>query len=197
MTQLYWPLKKHVLTQRFGENPQIYKKFGLAGHNGLDFRTKDQEDAGGPGLTYVYAAMSGVVETIRNDKDGYGTHIRIRGEDGSLTIYGHLSRVLVFLGDRIDASETIGVTGNTGFSSGPHLHFELRPAGTSIHNGYAGAVDPLPFLTMEPQVDPHKESSDWGEKEQIWNKKDPDKPTLRQDTILMLYRYHKRFIEKK
>lgn len=146
--KLFYPLKVNVITQRFGENPQIYKQFGLKGHQGIDFRTINQNDAGGAGITYVYAAADGVVEQVRNDTTGYGKHVRLRHHDGSLTLYAHFSEHLVKVGDKVRAGDKIGVTGNTGFSSGPHLHFEFRPAGESASNGYAGAVDPLPYLTM-------------------------------------------------
>lgn len=146
--KLAYPLKVNVVTQRFGENPQTYKPMGLKGHNGIDFRTINQNDAGGAGITFVYAAAEGVVEQVRNDTTGYGKHVRIRHPDGSLTLYAHFSEHLVSVGDKVKGGDKIGITGNTGFSSGPHLHFEFRPKGEPSTNGYAGAVDPLPFLTM-------------------------------------------------
>lgn len=146
--KLLYPLKINIITQKFGLNPQVYKPMGLNGHNGIDFRTINQNDAGGVGLTYVYASADGTVEQVRNDTAGYGKHVRLRHTDGSLTLYAHFSEHLVKVGDKVRAGDKIGVTGNTGFSSGPHLHFEFRPAGESANNGYAGAVDPLPYLTM-------------------------------------------------
>ncbi|MGC6483240.1 MAG: M23 family metallopeptidase [Synechococcus sp.] len=67
---------------------------------------------------------------------GYGLTVEIRHQDGSLTRYAHCSRLLVAEGDRVAAGETIAEMGNTGISTGPHLHFEVIDA--------AGvAVDPV------------------------------------------------------
>lgn len=143
---LHKPLDKWVVTQAFGRNPQVYKQFGMAGHNGIDLRTRFADSP--LGRRYVECAADGVVETVRWDTRGYGVHIRVRHEDGSLTIYGHLTKPYVQRGDKVKMTQRIGLTGNTGFSSGPHLHFEYRPAGWEQNksNGYAGAVDPIPFF---------------------------------------------------
>lgn len=199
MISLKWPLAKNFITQKFGENPSVYKPMGLNGHDGIDLRTKDQSDADGiPGHTFVYAAASGKLETVRNDgKKGYGLHIRIRHTDGSLTIYGHLSSALRQQGDTVNAGDKIGVTGNSGFSSAPHLHFEYRPVNESVNNGYAGAIDPLPFLTMSDlnetftpeQIDAFK----WHTANHFSNITDPTilrEPILRIDFITSMYRYH-------
>lgn len=145
MPKLLLPIDKVYITQGFGANPQIYAKFGLKGHDGIDFRTRFIDSP--LGRRYVTASHDGVVEIVRADAGGYGTHIRLRGEDGCMTIYGHLTKSYVSKGDVIKAGQRIGLTGNTGFSSGPHLHWEYRPAGweKNTNNGYAGAVDPMPF----------------------------------------------------
>ena len=144
--KLLHPLDKVVITQGFGLNPQIYKQFGLKGHDGLDYRTRFVDSP--LGRRYVTAAADGVVEIVRADAAGYGTHIRLRHQDGSMTIYGHLTKSYVSKGDKVVAGQRIALSGNTGFSTAPHLHFEYRPAGweKNTNNGYAGAVDPLPFI---------------------------------------------------
>ena len=143
--QLLKPIDRWVVTQEFGANPKVYKQFGLKGHNGIDLRTRFVDSP--LGRRYVVAAHDGVVETVRVDIKGYGTHIRLRGKDGCLTIYGHLTKPYVQIGDKVKGGDRIGLTGNTGFSTAPHLHFEYRPAGwEKSKNGYAGAVDPLPFI---------------------------------------------------
>lgn len=144
MQYLYHPLDKVYLTQHFGENAKVYKQFGLRGHNGLDYRVKFVDSP--LGRRYVSAALDGIVETVRWDIKGYGVHIRIRHADGSMTLYGHLTKPYVQKGDVVRAQQIIGLSGNTGFSSGAHLHFEYRPAGVSSSNGFSGAVDPLPFM---------------------------------------------------
>lgn len=141
---LHYPIDKIFITQRFGERPEVYKRFGLKGHDGIDFRTRFIDSP--LGRRYVTSAADGVIEQVRFDKNGYGTHLRVRHDNGSLTIYGHLTKVYVKVGQKVKAKERIGLTGNTGFSSAPHLHFELRPRDVDVNNGFAGAVDPIPYF---------------------------------------------------
>ena len=143
MPKLYQPIDKVYVTQKFGENPNIYKQFGLKGHNGIDYRTRFTDSP--LGRRYVTAALEGIIEDVRYDIRGYGIHIRIRHSDGSMTIYSHLTKPYVQKGDRVSTRQRIGLTGNTGFSSGPHLHFEYRIVGMES-NGYAGAIDPTPYF---------------------------------------------------
>jgi murein DD-endopeptidase MepM/ murein hydrolase activator NlpD len=64
---------------------------------------------------------------------GFGLWVRVRHEDGTVTVYGHINRALVAEGDRVSAGEVIAEVGNRGRSTGPHLHFEVvRPDGTKI-----------------------------------------------------------------
>jgi len=147
LTALYRPCPHWAyITQRFGENPAWYPT--SRGHNGIDF-----------GFNYtighpIYAAADGVVEVSRDDTTGYGRHVRVRHSHG-VTIYGHLSRRDVAVGDRVVARQVIGLSGGAtddpyaGFSTGPHLHFEYRwdiPA-PQVPGGYVyNAVDPLPLI---------------------------------------------------
>lgn len=144
MQYLFHPLDKVYITQKFGGNASWYKPMGLKGHNGIDYRVKFFDSP--LGRRYVSSAMDGVVETVRWDLRGYGVHVRIRHDDGSLTIYGHLTKPYVQKGDKVSAQQIIGLSGNTGFSSGAHLHFEYRPAGGDAKNGFAGAIDPTPLM---------------------------------------------------
>lgn len=144
MLTLQHPLDKVYITQKFGERPEVYKQFGLAGHDGIDYRTMYLDSP--LGRRYVTAAADGTIEEIRYDIAGYGVHIRQRLDDGTLLIYGHLTKPYVALKSFVKAGQQIALTGNTGFSSAPHLHFEVRPSPLKSKNGYAGAVDPLQFL---------------------------------------------------
>jgi hypothetical protein len=109
----------------------------LKGHNGIDFAVVTG--------TKVYACDPGIVSVVRADSGGYGTHVRV-DHDWGQSIYGHFSKPLVSVGQAIQAGDCIGLSGNTGNSTGPHLHFEIRPDYISPSNGYAGAIDPLPLL---------------------------------------------------
>ena len=85
----------------------------------------------------IYAAAVGTV-TSAGSEGGYGRAVRILHGDGTTTVYGHMSRLLVSSGERVAAGQQIGKEGNTGQSTGPHLHFEVRIDGSP--------VDPLSWL---------------------------------------------------
>jgi murein DD-endopeptidase MepM/ murein hydrolase activator NlpD len=89
--------------------------------------------------TPIVAAAAGRVSYAGWDDGGYGYLVRISHEDGSTTVYGHNSRILVREGDQVTQGQAISEMGSTGRSTGPHLHFEIHPAGS-------GAANPLQFL---------------------------------------------------
>ena len=88
--------------------------------------------------TNLVAMSSGTV-TFAGPESGYGNIVKIRYWDGTITFYGHMSRVAVTEGEALDPGEVVGQSGNTGESTGPHLHLEVHPEG-------GAAVDPLPWL---------------------------------------------------
>ncbi len=139
---LRWPVDAHVITQYFGENPQVYAKFNQAGHEGLDFQA--------PVGANIYACADGEVFDIRpNNGNAYGLHVRIRHRaDGReyRTIYAHLSKTLVSEGQYVGAGELIALAGNTGHSFGPHLHLTLKLTGAKTPGYPNGVIDPLPYL---------------------------------------------------
>lgn len=89
--------------------------------------------------TSVVAAKAGEVVFSGWDDGGYGYLVRIRHDDGSVSLYAHNSRLLVQSGERVAQGQPISQMGNTGRSTGPHLHFEIHPTGR-------GASNPLQFL---------------------------------------------------
>lgn len=137
--------KVYPISQGWGENPSWYP--ATRGHNGLDYAC--------PVGTPVVAAASGVVtrseldtQTAANSKTGYGYHVRIQHENGWTSVYGHFSQLQVKTGQKILAGEVIGLSGNTGFSTGPHLHFEVR-TGVAIQS----SIDPSGMIveTLPPK----------------------------------------------
>ncbi|KJF23634.1 MULTISPECIES: M23 family metallopeptidase [unclassified Rhodococcus (in: high G+C Gram-positive bacteria)] len=101
------------------------------GHDGVDFAV----NVG----TVLHAPTSGTISVAGpNDPGGYGTYIQLEADSGEQIQMGHLSETWVGVGQRVAVGDQIGATGNTGSSTGPHLH--LR-----IHSG--GAVDPMSFLS--------------------------------------------------
>jgi murein DD-endopeptidase MepM/ murein hydrolase activator NlpD len=81
----------------------------------------------------VVAAFSGKVRIIDYEARGYGHYVVIRHNNGLETVYAHLSLVLVNLNQTVKAGELIALGGNTGHSTGPHLHFETRYLGNAIN----------------------------------------------------------------
>lgn len=122
---LAWPLDKITITQYFGntefatKNPQVYNG---GGHNGIDFRA-------GIG-TAVRSALSGSV-TAWGDTDAvqgcssYGRWVLVKHNNGLSTLYAHLSHISVEKGGDVSTGDIVGYSGNTGYSTGPHLHFTV------------------------------------------------------------------------
>lgn len=183
--RLYYPVRPHHVNQHFGDNypcvkdfggssqtvvmgddkytcptgfDKLYQHFGMSGHNGTDLQAGEQ---------YVYAAADGVVvekQTVparglgvgiltneQYDLGTYGTHyIKLR--------YWHLKSFNCEVGDSITAGQLIGITDNTGYSSGNHLHFEGQPMDKDegghpklafpedTKGSIAGAIDVEPYF---------------------------------------------------
>lgn len=109
-------------------NTKITSKFGPRRrrmHNGLDVKVYIGDT--------IRAAFSGKVRMVKYERRGYGQYVVIRHENGLETIYGHLSKQLVKEDQYVEAGEVIGLGGNTGRSTGSHLHFETRFLGQAIN----------------------------------------------------------------
>jgi murein DD-endopeptidase MepM/ murein hydrolase activator NlpD len=98
-------------------------------------------DIAAPIGTPIYAAHSGVIQRA-GAATGFGQAVYLRGDDGAVTVYGHVNRYFVSVGERVSAGEQIAEVGNRGQSTGPHLHFEAHPRGVM----YGGQVNPVPWL---------------------------------------------------
>lgn len=118
-----WPLTQP------GFITQLRADTAGASHPGLDIAV--------PNDTYIRAAGAGMVKDAGVD-EVYGRYILIEHGDGLETMYGHASRLFVQTGDRVERNEVIALSGSTGRSTAPHLHFEIRKDGQ--------AVDPLAFV---------------------------------------------------
>jgi murein DD-endopeptidase MepM/ murein hydrolase activator NlpD len=101
-------------------------------------------DVAGPVGTPVVAAASGVVEQAGWNSGGFGNLVEIRHPDGSMTRYAHNNRLDVSAGQTVAQGQQIGQMGSTGYSTGPHLHFELHPKGEGAANPVAFLPDDLP-----------------------------------------------------
>ncbi|MFA6608671.1 MAG: peptidoglycan DD-metalloendopeptidase family protein [Candidatus Paceibacterota bacterium] len=129
---LQYPVSNINITQYFGntpfasKNPQVYNG---SGHNGIDFGVK----IGTP----IYAAESGLVLGVGNTDAScsgvsYGKWVLIRHVNGLTTLYAHLSVIQVEPGQMVASRQKIALSGNTGYSTGPHLHFTVY-ASDSVH----------------------------------------------------------------
>ena len=99
-------------------------------------------DIAAPVGTPVWAAATGIVEFAGWDDSGYGNMLDIRHRDGSITRYAHLNVLFVKQGDTVTQSQVVAAVGSTGNSTGPHLHFEIRPQGSL-------AADPMAYLAKQ------------------------------------------------
>lgn len=122
-------------------DPEVSSGFGVrtdpftrrpAMHEGLDLRLE-------PGVP-VRATGAGRVTTAGHSGSGYGLMVEVEHGSGLSTVYGHLSAIRVREGDMVEPGAVVGLSGNTGRSTGPHLHYETRIDGD--------AVDPLRFLRV-------------------------------------------------
>lgn len=98
------------------------KTQGLHGYNGIDL--------GAPAGTSILAAAPGVVIVSRTSgwNGGYGNYVVIKHSNGTQTLYAHMKSVIVAQGQKVERGQVIGYVGNTGRSTGNHLHFEVRGA---------------------------------------------------------------------
>lgn len=124
--KLIWPTQVKTVTSKFGPRDGRL-------HAGIDI-----------GVSYqpVFAALDGTVKHKENP-GGYGTYIDVVHANGLVARYAHLSQRTVRDGERVSQGQKIGVSGNTGSSTGPHLHFEVRKGETF---GADGALDPIKYL---------------------------------------------------
>lgn len=115
----HWPVDERGFVTRGQVRPGSEEE----SHPGIDIAV--------PVGTPIRAAGGGAV-AVTGIRDDYGAFVLLRHPDGYETMYGHASRVLVHDGDSVSAGQVIALSGNTGRSTAPHLHFEVRRAGRSL-----------------------------------------------------------------
>lgn len=128
---LSWPVSSRKITSYFGpRSASSTNGVGSTNHMGIDI--------GGVGYTTSVGAAAGGVVTVSQRSQSAGEYVVVSHGDGVSTIYMHLSSRSVSVGDKVSTGTTIGITGSTGNSTGPHLHF-----GVIIDGSY---VNPLNYL---------------------------------------------------
>lgn len=128
------PVRNLRVSSAFGPRRDPFNR-RAAFHEGVDFP--------GPVGTPIYAPADGVV-TFAGTQSGYGRLVKIRHEFGFETVYAHLNRARVRVGDRVTRGQRIADKGNTGRSTGPHLHYEIRLRGRPL--------DPMTFIEAARNV---------------------------------------------
>ena len=98
--------------------------------------------------TNVISPVNGRVDYIGNDPSGYGKFVDVVGDDGMRYRYAHLSSSSTHVGQTIGVGQTVALSGNSGDSEGPHVHFEIRKANAPMY-GFDGTVDPLAYLQQQ------------------------------------------------
>ena len=125
------PIEKGYISSHFGYRVSpITQKYSL--HKGIDIPANEN--------TKIYAVAAGTVTYAGYHRD-YGYMVIVNHANGTSTVYAHASSLCVSSGDSVVAGETIALVGNTGWSTGPHLHFEIHRNGSTI--------DPLTIITEE------------------------------------------------
>lgn len=145
-----WIQVRPRISQKFGGNLSMYSKYKMDGHNGIDY--------GVPVGTPIFAPMDGTVKVKDDGNSGYGLHVKIRNADKTMECaLGHFSKITVPDGTKVRMGDKLGLSGNTGFSTGPHLHEGyrlLKPSQKALFNwevleydnGFKGYFDHLEFL---------------------------------------------------
>ena len=115
----------------------IYAQYGYKGHNGIDYAT--------PSGTTILAPHSGKVIEANFDANGYGYYLKIENDvEGS--VLGHNQKFLVKVGDIVTEGQPVAISGNTGNSTGAHLHWGYYKFPRNRQNGYGGFIDQAPLL---------------------------------------------------
>ena len=156
---LSWPVDKVYITQYFGhtpfstKNPQVYSG---AGHNGVDFRASVG--------TNIRTVLSGTVMAFGNTDTAcpgasYGKWVLVRHNNGLSSLYGHLSLIKVSVGQVLVTGDVVGYSGNTGYSTGPHLHLTIYATeGLRVQNynfkSCKGKSTIMPLATREAYLNP-------------------------------------------
>ncbi len=124
-----------VRTSDYGKRPGLYGDF----HTGIDYAA--------PTGTPIPAQYPGLVDWVQSSSIGLGEHVGIKIADNLWAMYGHMSRIRAKMGDKVKAGQIVGDVGSSGWSTGPHVHYELRKGGPNgqhvnpdTYGGAAGGV---------------------------------------------------------
>ena len=153
---LTWPLDNIFITQRFGKTVDSKRLYASGTHNGVDFRAA----LGTP----VKAVLDGVVTATGNTDPAcpgasYGKWVLIKHSNGLSTVYSHLSLIKTVTSETVKTGQTIAYSGNSGYSTGPHLHLGVMATqgvkvGEYGFKSCAGAKITMPLISVDAYLDP-------------------------------------------
>lgn len=140
------PIDSVKISCFFGDDPDIYRRYSLKGHNGIDFRLRNDYYLNG--YENIMSVDDGIIIKIKiKNRNEYGSYIKIKHHDGSCTIYGHYLLPVVRLGEEVTPGQVIGLYNHINTDNQYHLHFSYYPPRVNKNNGYKGATDPLSMFT--------------------------------------------------
>lgn len=148
-----WPLASIRVTQYFGNTSFAASgAYNGSGHNGIDF--------GGAIGTPVKAVLGGVVQEVNQGAVKYcqyGKWVLVKHDNGLTSLYAHLSAISVAKGQAVAAGQTVGLLGDTGYATGPHLHLTLYVSSAVTFKNYtcnSGAVAFIPVAPLNAYLNP-------------------------------------------
>jgi murein DD-endopeptidase MepM/ murein hydrolase activator NlpD len=148
-----WPLSSVTITQNFGNTSFAASgAYNGSGHNGIDFRAA----VGTP----VFSVLGGTVQEVNQGAVKYcqyGKWVLVRHDNGLTSLYAHLSSISVAKGARVAAGQTVGLAGDTGYATGPHLHLTLYVSSAVTFKQYtcnSGAVAFIPIAPLNAYLNP-------------------------------------------
>ena len=148
---LSWPLEDIFITQHFGRTKDSVRLYASGTHNGIDFRASR-------GTSVKSPAKGEIVATGNTDvtcgKASYGKWVLIRHDNGLTTLFGHFDVIKVGSGQSVEVGDLIGYSGNTGYSTGPHLHMTVFASdgvqvGSFKSKSCAGKTFTMPLATAQ------------------------------------------------
>lgn len=149
-----WPLDSVRVTQHFGNTTFAASgAYNGQGHNGVDF--------GGAIGTPVKAVLGGVVQEVNQGAVKYcqyGKWVLVKHPNGLTSLYAHLSGISVSKGQAVTAGQTVGLLGDTGYATGPHLHLTLYVSSAVTFKNYtcnSGAVAYIPIAPLNAYLNPY------------------------------------------
>jgi murein DD-endopeptidase MepM/ murein hydrolase activator NlpD len=148
---LLWPLEDIFITQHFGRTKDSVRLYASGTHNGIDFRASRGTAVKSPAKGEILATGN---TDITCPKASYGKWVLIRHNNGLTTLFGHFDVIKVGSGQSVEAGDLLGYSGNTGYSTGPHLHMTVFAStgvqvGTFNSKSCPGKAFTMPLLTAQ------------------------------------------------